>query len=224
MLFVVYLQDRRDILLAVECQEIHWQFFKFVGHDVEHFASFAFQHQTGKLLQHHFCQPDVADFKTAPQGAHVLHAQIERVLAEERRFASARRPSEHRQFAATVALQQVGKNGKTTPTYSGHCAALRDLSIDVFPKRLQINWFTSFLKTKKKSKFGLIQVGNLKLEKVVTDLCVMGKAVLRTCATFFPFIRHWRADGVSSDDLYRCKSRAFPIKSLSFKSFMKTGT
>lgn len=130
----VYLQDGGDVLLAVEGQVIHGQFLKFVGHDVERLAGFALQQQTRKLLQHHFGQTDVADLETTPKGPHVLTAEIQRVLAEERGFASARRPSEHRQFATTVALEQIRQDGEATPTDARHFAALRDLFVNFFPK------------------------------------------------------------------------------------------
>lgn len=118
----------------MEGQVIHGQFLKFVGHDVERLAGFALQQQTRKLLQHHFGQTDVADLETTPKGPHVLTAEIQRVLAEERGFASARRPSEHRQFATTVALEQIRQDGEATPTDARHFAALRDLFVNFFPK------------------------------------------------------------------------------------------
>ena len=99
-----YFEHGFDALLSVKCEKEHWDLLKLIGHLCEMFRLVA-QRRSCELLQHHFRQSHVADLETAPQCVHILHAQIERIFADERRFARSCWPCEDRQLSTSVAFQ-----------------------------------------------------------------------------------------------------------------------
>lgn len=77
-----------DVLLAVEGHEVERQLLEAVGPLVVQ-LQLVLQAPRGELGQHDFGQADVVDLEAAPQRAHPLRAQVQRVLADERRLPAA---------------------------------------------------------------------------------------------------------------------------------------
>ena len=119
--------------MAVKGEEVHGKLFKLIG-DGGEIGDDVGQRSAGKLLQHHLHQSNVADLETAPQRVDILHAEVQRVLADERRLPASRRPREDRQFPPSVALQQLRQNRKPSPADPRRFRHLRYFGVDVVPE------------------------------------------------------------------------------------------
>lgn len=117
----------------MEGEEVHGQLFKVVRHRFEEMR-LGLERDARVLLEHHLGEAHVADLEAAPQCAHALSAQVERVLAEERRLAGAGRSREHGQLATPVTLEELRERGEPSPRHAGDQATLNDFRKHVLPE------------------------------------------------------------------------------------------